>query len=82
MDKKDNKFFHYAVTVALNYEEVESHPERVSNIKSFINKYNWKGINYESKIDDWKTFEKNNPILLSIFYKLKKKSISGIYLKI
>ena len=70
------------VTVALNYEEVESHPERASNIKSFINKYNWKGINYESKIDDWKTFEKNNPILLSIFYKLKKKNISGIYLKI
>ena len=27
-------------TVALNYEEIESHPERVSNIKPFINKYN------------------------------------------
>ena len=27
-------------------EEIESHPERVSNIKTFINKYNWKGINY------------------------------------
>ena len=36
-------------TVALNYEETESHPEKVSNIKPFINKYNWKGINYPSK---------------------------------
>ena len=27
--------FQYATTVALNYEEVESHPERVSSIKSF-----------------------------------------------
>ena len=33
-------------------------PERVSNIKPFINKYNWKRINYLLKIDDWKTFDK------------------------
>ena len=31
-----------------------------SNIKLFIDKYYWKGIHYLSKIDDWKTFEKNN----------------------
>ena len=34
----DDKCFQYAVTVALNYEETESNPERVSNIKPFINK--------------------------------------------
>ena len=28
----DNKCFQYAATVALNYEEFESHPERVLNI--------------------------------------------------
>ena len=48
----DNKCFHYAANVALNFEEIESHPGRVSNIKPFINKYNWEGINYPSKIDD------------------------------
>ena len=48
------------VTFALNYEGIESHSERPSNIKPFINKYNWKGINNPSNIDDWKTFEKNN----------------------
>ena len=36
----DNKCFHYAVTVALNYEEIKWNSERVSNIKPFINKYN------------------------------------------
>ena len=30
-------------------------PGRVSNIKPFINKYNWRETNYPSKIDDWKT---------------------------
>ena len=24
----------------------------------FINNYNWKGIKYPSKIEDWKNFEK------------------------
>ena len=40
------------VIVALNYGEIESHPERVLNIKWFINIYKWKGINHPSKIDD------------------------------
>ena len=36
------------------------HPERVSNIKPFIIKYKWKGLNSPSKTDHWKMFEKNN----------------------
>ena len=43
----DDKCFPYAVTVALNYGEIESHPERVSNTRRFINKYKWKGINHQ-----------------------------------
>ena len=37
---KVDKCFQYAATVALNYGEIESYPERVSNIMLFINKYN------------------------------------------
>ena len=51
--------FQYAVTVVLNYVEIESLPGRVSDFKLFINKYNCKGINYPSKTYDWKTIEKN-----------------------
>ena len=51
------------VTVALNYEEFKWNPGRASNIKPFINKYKWKGISYPSKIDDWKTFAKDNPTI-------------------
>ena len=48
--------------------------ERVSNITPFINKYNWKGINYPSKIKDWKRSEKNNTTsFLNISYILKKR---------
>ena len=68
-------------TVALNYEEIKWNPERVSNIKPFINKDKWKGIDYPSKIDDWETFEKNNPtIALNILY-IKEKYVQLIFQK-
>ena len=50
--------FQYTAAVALMYEETKPHSERVSKSKPFINKYNWKGINYPSKIDDWNSFRK------------------------
>ena len=68
-----DKCFQYKVTVALNYEEIKWNPERTLNIKPFINKYNWKGINYPSKIDYWKTFGRMIQQLLLIFYIVKKK---------
>ena len=63
------------VTVVLNYEEIKWNPERVSNIKPFINKYNWKGMNYTPKIDDCKTFEKNNPTIALNILHTKEKEI-------
>ena len=66
------------VTVALNYGEIKSHSEIVLNVKPFTNKYNWKGTNYLSKIDDWKTYEKNNPTMLLIFCILKRKKYAQL----
>ena len=40
INKKDNKCFKYAITVALNYEEINRDPQRITQIKLFINKYN------------------------------------------
>ena len=39
INKSDNKCFQYALTVALNYEEIGKNPERITKIKPFINKY-------------------------------------------
>ena len=32
----DDKCFEYAVTVALNYQNIKNNPERISKIKPFI----------------------------------------------
>ena len=49
INKEDNKCFQYAVTVALNHEEIGKYPERIVKIKPFINKYKWEGINFHQK---------------------------------
>ena len=74
INKKYDKCFQYAVTVALNNEEIKKDPQRITNIKPFINKYNWEGINFLSQKDDWKKFEKNNvTIALNVLYAKKEK---------
>ena len=33
----DDKCFQYAITIAINYQSIENNPERISNIRPFIN---------------------------------------------
>ena len=79
-NKKDNKCFQYAITVALNQEVIGKNPERTTKIKPFINKYNWGGINFASEKDDLKRFEKNNvTIALNVLYAKEEKYILLIF---
>ena len=36
----DKKCFKYALTVALNYQNIKNNPERISKIKPFSDQYN------------------------------------------
>ena len=49
---KDDKCFQYTLTVALNYEQFEKDPQRISKIKPFIDQYNWKEIDFPSHSKD------------------------------
>ena len=60
INKKSSKCFQYSVTVALNHEEIEKNPERITKIKTVMNKYNWERIHFPSEKDDWKKSERNN----------------------
>ena len=82
INKRNNKCFQYAVTVALNYEEIEKNWQRITKINSFISKYNWEQINFPLQKDDWTKFEKNNVIIaLNVLYVKKEKNISCLCLK-
>ena len=64
----DDKCFQYAVTLALNLDNINKHPQRISKIKPFIDQYNWKDINFPPTNKDWRKFELNNDIALNILY--------------
>ena len=52
----------------------EKYPQRITKIKSFINKCIWKVINFPSEIGDWKINEKHNvAYALNVFYSAKEK---------
>ena len=38
----DNNCFHYALTVALKYQNIKKYLKRISKIKPFVEQYNWK----------------------------------------
>ena len=67
-NKKDDKCFQYALTVALNHEQIKNNPERISKIKLFIDQYNWNEIDFPSQGKDWKKSELNNKSIALIFY--------------
>ena len=69
INEKENKCFQYAVTVALNHEEIGKHAEK---IKPFINNYKWKGINFPSEKEDQKKIAKNN-VTIALIVSYHKK---------
>ena len=59
-NSKNSNCFQYAITAALNHQNIGQHPERISKLKPFINNYNWKDIEFPSHSKDWRKFEQNN----------------------
>ena len=64
----DHKCFQYAATLALNFDNINNHPEKISKIRPFIDQYNWKDIDFPATSKDWKKFELNNNVALNILY--------------
>ena len=65
----DNKCFQNATTLALNFNKIDKHLQRISRIKPFIDNYNWNDINFPATRRDWNRFELNNKdVTLNILY--------------
>ena len=79
---EDNKCCQYAIIAALNYQNINSDPERISKLIPFINNYNWKGINFPAGHKDYSAFEKNNSdIALNILYLPRNtKQVKQVYI--
>ena len=63
----DNNCSQYALPIGLNYQNIKRSPQRISNIRPFIDQYGWKERNFPSHKVGWKKFESNNKLHL-MFY--------------
>ena len=79
---KDHEYFKYAITAALNHKRISNHPEKISKIKPFIDKYNWKDIEFPSHSKDSEKFEQNNEIIALniLFVPYNTKQIRSAYI--
>ena len=57
----NNKSFKYSILISLHYYELNNHPERINQLKPYINKYNFTSNNY---VD----FENNNSSISLTMY--------------
>ena len=68
-ENNDDNCFQYALTVALNHQNIGKNPQIITKIKSFIDRYNWEETDFASHSKIWKKFEQNNKtIALNILF--------------
>ena len=61
INPKNTKFnycFAYSIIVALNHQNIQNHPERITNIIPFADQFNFVDIDFPAGIKDRKIFEK------------------------
>ena len=58
----DNECFKWAVIAALEFPNIKSHPERISNLIKFSNNHNWSGLGFPVSTKDIWLFEINNNV--------------------
>ena len=64
----DHKCLQYAATLALNFDNINNHPVKISKVRPFIDQYNWKDIAFPATSKDSKKFELNNKVALNFLY--------------
>ena len=72
---EDEECFKWAVITALHHEDVGAHPERITKLQPFADRYNWGGLEFPMALNKIGKFEKNNPqVAINVLF-VSKKSI-------
>ena len=58
--------FKWAVITALEWKDIKSHPECMSNLRKFADNYSWSGLEFPVSIKDIREFEINNNISVNV----------------
>ena len=69
--------FQNALDDALNYQNIERAPQRISKLRSYINKNNWEEIEFPVGPKDWKKFERIRHLRLTYICTTKYRNNKG-----
>ena len=71
---EDDNCFQYTLTVAFNYQNIENNPERIPNIKPFIDKYKWKDIDFSVHQNSQEQYENSIKIMMIDYGKFEQSN--------
>ena len=63
---EDQECFKWAVITASRWEDIDSHPERISKLARFEADFDWSGIGFPVSVKDIKKFELKNRVLINL----------------
>ena len=63
---KEKECFKWAVIAASRWEDIDSHPERISKLKRFEADFDWSGIGFPVSVKDIKKFGFRNQISINL----------------
>ncbi|XP_057313251.1 uncharacterized protein LOC130654655 [Hydractinia symbiolongicarpus] len=76
---EDEECFKWAVIAPLHHEEIGKNPNRISQMKPYVDIYNWEGIEFPASIKSIHKLGANNPgannpdIAVNVLYVTEKK---------
>ena len=62
----DEECFKWAIIAADKWIGIDSHPERVSNLREFADSYDWSGLEFPVMLKQIRKFEANNNISVNV----------------
>ena len=65
----DSCCFAYSIVASIHNDEIDHHPDKITKLTPFIDRYNWNNINFPTEQKDWDKFGRNNKnVSLNILY--------------
>ena len=62
----DSECFKWAIIAADRWTDIGSHPERISNLRKFVNYFDWSGLEFPVSLKRNEKFEINNNISVNV----------------
>ena len=73
LNESNEKCFKWSAIAGLNYEDIKSHPEHISNLRRFEGNYDCSGLEFPLSIKGISKFEKKSDIIVNVLGVEEKK---------